>query len=374
MLRASRRRAAGARGPRRAAADSVDALTAQTRTLHEQRAEQDALLERQRGELDRVHGELEAAQRQLEALQRERARERAEHAARTRRLEQSVSALSVGLRQTREDIERAVRSHAWRLGHRITRSYSRIARRPIRTQGALVAALARIERVQDSLRAELASGATAGGGPGSESAPLALAGGGPTPSVAPSEAERPPWELTLSAEQTRELERSRVELAARLRERLGPPPERERWPTVTAIVPTRDGLGHLKRLFACLSAHTDYPELEVVVVDNASSDGTLDYLKSLQTPFPVHLVANAENLSFARANACGVEHASGELLLFLNNDVEPFEPGWLMELVAALEGEGWGRSARRSCIRTTPTPSARATARRRGTSRSCSTA
>ncbi len=369
---------------------AVDALTVETQTLCALRAEQDALLESQTRELDRArseleaahgqievahaqlealhgqievahgrleaantqievaHGRLEAANTQIEALQRERARERADHAARARRLEQSVSALSVGLRQTRADIERAARSRAWRLGHFLTRTGSRIARRPMRTQGALVAALARIERVQSSARPELALEASVGVGLGSEGAPLAIgpatAPGGLAPGVSALEAapERPAWELGLSPEQERELERGRSELAASLRERLGPPPERERWPTVTAIVPTRDGLGHLKRLFACLTAHTHYPELEVVVVDNASSDGTLAYLESLQAPFPVHMVANEENLSFAQANARGVERAGGELLLFLNNDVEPFEPGWLKELVAALEGEGVG--------------------------------
>ena len=307
-------------------------------------AERDALVEKQRGELDRAEDELKAARAQLEAVQRERARERADYAARARRLEQSVSALSVGLRQTRDDIERAARSRAWRLGHAITRTGSRIARRPIRTQGALAAALARIERVQGAARPELAAGVSAQGieqgatfALGSGAPPSELTPGGPLREAAP---ELPAWELRLTPAQEAELERSRSELAGSLRERLGPPPERERWPTVTAIVPTRNGRGHLARLFAGLTAHTDYPELEVVVVDNASSDGTPAYLESLRAPFPVHVVANRENLSFARANASGVERANGELLLFLNNDIEPFEPGWLKELVAALQSEG----------------------------------
>ena len=137
----------------------------------------------------------------------------------------------------------------------------------------------------------------------------------------------------------------REALAARLRQRLGPPPEREQWPLISAIVPTRNGLHHLERLFAGLIEHTSYPALEVVVIDNASSDGTLDYLRSLDThsldtPFPVSLLASDENLSFAEANARGAQQARGELLLFLNNDVEPFESGWLKELVCALDSEG----------------------------------
>jgi O-antigen biosynthesis protein len=306
----------------------VDTAAADVQELRAQQIEQNALLEQLRSELDRTEDGLQAARGQLESVARERERERAEHSARARRLEQSVSSLSVGLSQTREDVERAALSRAWRLGHFITRTLSRLARRPMRTQGALIAALARIERVQGAVSGEPALGA-----PG---AVLAI-GPGSSRLLAP---DPPVRELHFSIAQERELERRRAELASNLRDRLGPPPERERWPVVSVIVPTRNGLAHLKRLFAGLTAHTRYPELEVVIVDNASTDETIAYVESLRTTFPVHVVANEENLSFAQANARGAERASGELLLFLNNDVEPFEPGWLKELVAALESEG----------------------------------
>ncbi len=355
-LRAERERGGAAIEAARVEAAATIARTREE--LRAERAEQDALLEQVRGELDRAEDELRVARAQLESGQRERARERAEHSARARRLEQSVSALSVGLHQTRDDVERAARSRAWRLGHLVTRTLSRIARRPIRTEGALVAALARIERVQSAVRAESAPGACAQGPSvqGQLTAADAALAIGPAPSeIAPGAASAQSGlgtavpapvptapQLRFSPAQERELERRRGELAAGLRERLGPPPERESWPTVSAIVLTRDGLVHLERLFAGLTTHTRYPSLEVVVVDNASSDDTLAYLESLQTPFPVHVVANEENLSFAQANARGAQRASGELLLFLNNDVEPFEPEWLKELVAALESDGVG--------------------------------
>jgi spore maturation protein CgeB/GT2 family glycosyltransferase len=349
-LRVERERAGGLQEEANQLRNVLAAATAEARELSAERSEQDSLLQQLRGELDRAEDERQAARAQLESALRERARERAEHSARARRLEQSVSALSVGLSQTRDDIARAAGSRAWRLGHLITRTLSRIARRPVRTKGALVAALARIDRVQSAVRSESvpgalgAAGTVAAIGPGA--APGEVAAGAPAAQIGPGPLvltpDPPAPQLRLSPAQERELERRRTLLAANLRERLGPPPERERWPSVSAIVPTRDGLGHLRRLFAGLTAHTRYPELEVVVVDNASSDGTLDYLESLQTPFPVHVVANEENLSYAQANARGVERASGELLLFLNNDIEPFEPGWLKELVAALESEGVG--------------------------------
>ncbi|HEY7951637.1 MAG TPA: glycosyltransferase [Solirubrobacteraceae bacterium] len=288
-----------------------------------------------KGELEGVTGELESAEaelgslhRQIEAASRSRAREAAEHTARIRHLEQTVSALSVGLRQTREDIERAAHSRAWRLGHLVTRTLSRLARRPLRTQGALAAALARIDRVQSAVHASL---------------PAGKAGDGSLPA---GKAEDGEGEDSLSALNTFGSERASVDtacrgaLAARLRERFGAAPQREEWPLVSVIVPTRNGLHHLENLFAGLIEHTAYPAFEVIVIDNASTDPTLDYLKTLQTPFPLAVIANEDNLSFAAANARGAQQAGGELLLFLNNDIEPFEAGWLKELVCALDSDG----------------------------------
>ena len=316
------------------------------------RAELESAVERVRGELamrggelERAESELGALRRQLEASERVRAREASEYGARSRQLEQSVSALSVGLRQTREDIERAAASRAWRLGHRVTRTLARLARRPVRTEGALVAALARIDRVQGAVRALPAGDAGAAADPpapdfgpptlmtpvpGSEGG-AGLTGGVGLAAVAVGR---------LSPGQEHELATRRAALAARLRERLGPVPEREEWPLVSAIVPTRNGLHHLQRLLPGLIEYTAYPALELIVVDNASGDGTLEYLNSLESTFALRVLANEDNLSYSEANARGAAQARGELLLFLNNDIEPFESGWLKELVCALASDG----------------------------------
>jgi GT2 family glycosyltransferase len=293
-------------------------------------------LEGARAELERSERELGSLAEQLDRLTRARARESAEHRARIRQLEQTVSALSVGLRQTRDDIERAAHSRAWRLGHFLTRALSRLARRPIRTQGALVAALARIDRVQSAVHALPAGGADveppAGGG--DVELPAGVGGAGAVGSVvSPALDTYGPESMSVDRER-------RDALAARLRERFGPVPQRQDWPLVSVIVLTRNGLHHLENLFAGLIERTSYPALELIVLDNASTDATLDYLGSLETPFPIRVLANEDNLSFAEANARGAEHATGDLLLFLNNDIEPFESGWLQELVCALDSEG----------------------------------
>jgi GT2 family glycosyltransferase len=126
-------------------------------------------------------------------------------------------------------------------------------------------------------------------------------------------------------------------LAAEIRRRLGPAPELASPPLVSIVVLNRDGATHLRRLLAGLLERTSYPRLELIVVDNASSDDSLELLRSFEAPFPISILANAHNESFSDANNQGAEAARGELLLFLNNDIEPFEPGWLVELVACLE-------------------------------------
>jgi GT2 family glycosyltransferase len=134
----------------------------------------------------------------------------------------------------------------------------------------------------------------------------------------------------------------RATLGRRLRARLGPPPSNRALPSVSIVVVSRNGAGHLRTLLDGLIARTDYPRLELIVVDNGSTDESLELLRAAPAPFPVSIVANAHNESFSDANNQGAELAAGELLLFLNNDVEPLEPGWLRELVSCLRDTGAG--------------------------------
>lgn len=119
-------------------------------------------------------------------------------------------------------------------------------------------------------------------------------------------------------------------------------PERDEWPPVSVVVVNRDGREHLERLLPLLVHATDYPQLEVVVADNASSDDSVAFLRGLDLPFPLTIVENDRNLSFSDANNDAVARASHEHLLLLNNDVEPFETPWLKELVECLERTGAG--------------------------------
>ena len=108
-------------------------------------------------------------------------------------------------------------------------------------------------------------------------------------------------------------------------------------PLVSIIILNRDGYEHLERCLTALSS-TAYRDVEVIVVDNGSSDGSAELVESFRMPFPLRLVRNKSNRSFSEANGQGVALATGELLCFLNNDVDPITADWLGYMVETLQG------------------------------------
>ena len=74
--------------------------------------------------------------------------------------------------------------------------------------------------------------------------------------------------------------------------------------------------------------------IEILLVDNGSTDGSVAYVRE---HFPnVHVIALPENRGFAGGNNVGIRAARGEYIALLNNDAQP-EPQWLEALVHALE-------------------------------------
>jgi GT2 family glycosyltransferase len=75
--------------------------------------------------------------------------------------------------------------------------------------------------------------------------------------------------------------------------------------------------------------------LELIVVDNGSTDGSVEYLRARSD---VRLLAQATNLGFAEANNLGIAAAEGDYVLLLNNDTVA-APGFLAPLLAAMEAD-----------------------------------
>ena len=106
-------------------------------------------------------------------------------------------------------------------------------------------------------------------------------------------------------------------------------------PLVSVIIPTRDQVGLLKKCIQSLHAKTDYPRLEIIVIDNDSVEkATHDYLRELETEKIARVVCERGPFNFSRLINCGAAAAKGTVLGLLNNDIEADEPGWLREMVS----------------------------------------
>jgi GT2 family glycosyltransferase len=108
--------------------------------------------------------------------------------------------------------------------------------------------------------------------------------------------------------------------------------EAPRTADVSVIVPTYQGRDHLEELLPSLGEQT-LPH-EVIVVDNASTDGTLEFLRDRWPR--VHLISFPENRGFGKATNAGVAAARSETVVLLNNDIV-CTPTFLERLVEALD-------------------------------------
>ncbi|WP_139350283.1 glycosyltransferase [Rhodanobacter sp. C03] len=107
-------------------------------------------------------------------------------------------------------------------------------------------------------------------------------------------------------------------------------------PRVSVIVVTYNNLDLTKLCLRSLELYSDYANLEVIVVDNASADDTPAYLQAwAASGKDRQIILNPDNRGFAAANNQGLAVASGEYLVLLNNDTH-VTPGWIASLVAHL--------------------------------------
>ena len=104
--------------------------------------------------------------------------------------------------------------------------------------------------------------------------------------------------------------------------------------TASIVIPVLNRLELTRQCLIHLAQVTHGLGYEVIVVDNASTDGTPEFLTALGGD--VQIIRNNENLGFAKACNQGAHAARGRYLVFLNNDTIPLD-GWLNALVCEVE-------------------------------------
>jgi GT2 family glycosyltransferase len=110
-------------------------------------------------------------------------------------------------------------------------------------------------------------------------------------------------------------------------------------PSVSIVIVNFNGR---KLLRQCLSTllETSYPEYEIVVVDNASTDESLAEIgKKFGSNPRIGIVKNSENVGHAEGCNIGAKMTSGKYIVFLDSDIEFNKKNWLSELVNVMEKE-----------------------------------
>src|SRR6185436_2021170 len=109
-------------------------------------------------------------------------------------------------------------------------------------------------------------------------------------------------------------------------------------PSVSAILPVYNGLRYLRESIGSIVAQTLQP-LELFVIDDGSTDGSREFLATLQTPFPLYVLHQRQERQSAARNLAAAQ-AKGKYLAFLDHD-DIWYPRHLEKLVAPLEADDW---------------------------------
>jgi GT2 family glycosyltransferase len=114
--------------------------------------------------------------------------------------------------------------------------------------------------------------------------------------------------------------------------------QKDQLPRVIAIVPTRDRLDLLQVCLQGLLKKTDYPNLEILVVDNDSKEAiTLNWLTELDhQESRVRILQYPGDFNYSLINNQAVQATDSELILLLNNDIRVLTPDWLQQMVATI--------------------------------------
>ncbi len=104
-------------------------------------------------------------------------------------------------------------------------------------------------------------------------------------------------------------------------------------PLISVVIPNYNGAGYLEKCLRSLLCQT-YSKMEIVVVDNASQDPSVDIVRKI-APQAI-LLRQRQNLGFAGGANAGIRASRGDWVAVLNNDAEA-APHWLSECVHAIQ-------------------------------------
>lgn len=114
---------------------------------------------------------------------------------------------------------------------------------------------------------------------------------------------------------------------------------------VSIIVPFRDQCKVLKRCIRSILKNTDYPNYEIILVNNQSIEmDTLSFLRDIEATYgeKVRVISYDKPFNYSAINNFAVDFAEGDYILLLNNDTEVINEGWLTSMVEHIQRENVG--------------------------------
>ncbi|MBA4390030.1 MAG: hypothetical protein C0399_03735 [Syntrophus sp. (in: bacteria)] len=107
-----------------------------------------------------------------------------------------------------------------------------------------------------------------------------------------------------------------------------------RLPLISVIIPNRDNAQELAKCIESITVRSTYRNIEIIIMENGSKDDrTFDLYRRLENINNVKIFTWNKPFNYSQINNDGVRHAKGEMLLFLNNDVEAINPDWIDNMV-----------------------------------------
>ncbi len=117
------------------------------------------------------------------------------------------------------------------------------------------------------------------------------------------------------------------------------PKKSESCPSVSIVIVNFNGREFLRQCLLTL-LNTDYPNYDIVVVDNASTDGSVDELKeSFGSDSRIKIIKNLRNVGHSEGCNIGTRRTKGKYIVFLDSDIEFEDENWLRELVKVMEND-----------------------------------
>jgi GT2 family glycosyltransferase len=109
------------------------------------------------------------------------------------------------------------------------------------------------------------------------------------------------------------------------------------FPKVSIVMVTYNNLQYTRMCLESIFAKTGYPNYEIIIVDNASTDGTQELLRSQEREREnIRIILNNQNEGFAAATNRGIRESTGDFLILLNNDTVVTR-GWMTGLLRHLK-------------------------------------